>query len=93
MRNQDTGKEVTWKGGLIRLKAQIEEVNKTEQSKSTLRFENEKELKEFIDKRNSLKGLNITNSLKEKLLKSFRKKDSQEIRKDYTEKSKNYHKI
>lgn len=88
LRNQDTGKEVTWKGGLIRLKAQIEEVNKTEQSKSTLRFENEKELKEFIDKRNSLKGLNITNSLKEKLLKSFRKKDSQEIRKDYTEKIK-----
>lgn len=88
MRNQDTGKEVTWKGGLIRLKAQIEEVNKTEQSKPTLRFENEKELKEFIDKRNSLKGLNITNSLKEKLLKSFRKKDSQEIRKDYTEKIK-----
>lgn len=88
LRNQDTGKEVTWKGGLIRLKAQIEEVNKTEQSKPTLRFENEKELKEFIDKRNSLKGLNITNSLKEKLLKSFRKKDSQEIRKDYTEKIK-----
>lgn len=88
LRNQDTGKEVTWKGELIRLKAQIEEVNKTEQSKSTLRFENEKELKEFIDKRNSLKGLNITNSLKEKLLKSFRKKDSQEIRKDYTEKIK-----
>lgn len=72
LKNQDTGEEISWENSLIRLKSKINELTKDDSSKSTtLHFENVEEFKDYVSKRNSVKG-NLTEDQLDRFNKAFK---------------------